>query len=360
MTNEIEIYQLITMLDDFFDDGSKWIFDVGEMVGCNLIRYAAEAAVRIVPFQNILFVSGYQDAVYADNKLNHIYWKCLFDDYMIDSVHNVYDSFSPAFRYNRNEYIQNVMVPIVRQYSVMIINQAQLIPHDYLKRLCESFSGKIVRIFDPYDICGTTYDVPLRCIDTFEKLPLTIGYARSLYGANTRCINKRARNTLTVSNIRRRSIGKLDENQYVTSDMCLLEEIHSKQTSIPFRKNYKVIVDDNRFNIKHVGNEPRPHSVGKGSILHIVQGGADGRVRCRLHSSRVEFDLKLVYTFDPWRTTSNSIQVKPANIITPADANLHYFKHVIYVTTNESPNLTIREQYTLIKQSQNLTIVKTK
>lgn len=362
MVHNLEIYEFITMLDEFFEREAEPIFDIGEMVGCNLLRYVADAAVKYVQFNNILFVSGTPDAAYASERKNFVYWKWLFTDFIVDNPHDTFDPLSqPTFKYNKSEYVQKLIPMTLKNYSIIIINQAQLIPRLFLDIIAESFSGQIVRIYDPFDLMGQEYDVPLRCVDTFESLPATIGYARSLYGIDTRNINKRAKNTISIGSIRKRSIGKIDDNQYVTDDFHVLDDAIDKQKAVPFRKNQKIFITDNKFNIVRDSKYEHVHSLGYGTLLHILQGSIDGSIRCRIHSSKAEFDLSLAYEFKPFITPSNTIIVSPANVITPGPVlNEHYFKQIVYVTTSDNPLISIRTQYTLIKQSQNLIIAKTK
>lgn len=362
MIRNIEIYELITILDEFFEKEAEPLFDIGEMVGCNLLRYVAESATKYVNFNNILFISGSPDAAYACDRKNLVYWKWLFNDFMLSNPHNTFDPLNePTFKYNINEYEQRLIPSTIKGFSVIVINQAQLIPHQYLDMISESFSGQIVRIFDPFDIMGAMYDVPLRCVDTFERLPVTIGYARSLYGVDTRNINKRAKNNIIVTSIRKRSIGKIDESQYVTDDPTIISDAFDKQMNVPFRKNQKVIVTSNRFNIVMDNKYEHVHSLGYGTLLHILQGSIDDSIRCRIHSSRAEFDLRLSYRINPFTTSSNVLKVKPANVImSTSDLNEHYFKQIVYIVTNDTDRISIRNQYTLIKQSQNLIIAKTK
>ena len=361
MVKNIEISELIVMLEEFFEGEKETIFDVGEMVGCNLLRYAAEAAVKYVQFNNILFVSGSPDPAYASERKNFVFWKWLFFDFIIDGVRDVKPTLdAPTFKYNRQEYEPRLIPSTIHDYSVIIINQAQLIPKSYMDMLTESFSGQIVRIYDPFDILGEYVDVPLRCLDTFEKLPLTLGYARSLYGIETRNINKRAKNTLSFGSIKRRSIGRIDESQFVTRDYDLRSECNDRQMSVPFRKNQKVINVDNRLNIVKDSIYQHVHSLGWGTLLHISYVNED-YVRCRIHSSRAEFNEHLSYEFKPFITSPDTLIVKPANVIdTGTILNMYYFKQIIYVVTKEEPVLSVREQYTLLKQSQNLIIAKTK
>lgn len=365
MIHNIEIHELITMLDDFFEDEVAPVFDIGEMVGCNLLRYVAESAVNYVNFNSILFVMGSADAAYAIEKRNVVHWKWLFNDFMVDNIHDMNDPLvSPTFRYNQQEYEQRLIPSTLNGYCIIIINQAQLIPRKYMDMITSTFQGQIVRIYDPFDIMGgfEYVDVPLRCVDTFEKLPMTIAYARSLYGQDTRYVNKRATNKLVCGvNIKRRSVGKIDDAQYVTNDMELLNDCWERQKTVQVRRNQKVLVMNHRLNIVKENVYEHVHSLGDGALLHIVQRGEDDMIRCRIHSSKAEFDVHMTYQFEPFRTPMNALIVQPANVIAPTHClNNHYFKQIVYVTTPDTPLISIRDQYTLLKQSQNLIIAKTK
>ena len=365
MKQNLEIHEFMNMLEDFFESESHPIFDIGEIVGCNLLRYVAEIATSYVPFNNILFVMGCADSAYAMDRPNAMYWKLLFNDFMVEDVHNAFDPLAaPTFRYNKPAYEQRIIEPILHGYSVIIINQAQLIPPKYMDMITKTFQGQIVRIYDPFDIMYdfNGLDVALRCLDTFEKLPMTIAFARSLYGVETRSIDKRAKNSLVSGiKIKRRSVGRIDSCQYVTNDCNLLRECWEKQLRIQVRKNQRVSVLEQRFNIVEDPIYSHPHSLSSPAILHILQGREDGSVSCRLHSSKAEFNLKMTYEFKPFITPSNVLMVQPANIIPPdVELNNHYFKQIMYVTTNDEPLISTRDLYTLLKQSQNLIIAKTK
>ena len=364
MIRNLEIYELITMLEDYFEDEGEQVFDIGEIAGCNLLRYVAEIATGYFPFNNILFVMGCADSAYAMNRPNAIYWKMLFNDFMINDVHNTFDPLAnPTFKYNRPEYEQRLIPPIFEGYSVMVINQAQLIPKKYLEMITKNYQGYIIRIYDPFDIMGgfEGTDVSLRCLDTFEKIPMTIAFARSLYGIETRSINKRAKNSFVSGvHIKRRSIGRIDNCQYVTDDMDILNECWDKQRNVQIRKNQRVSVMNHNFNIVE-DSENRLHALSEPALLHIVQGKDDDSVRCRVHASKAEFDLRLTYKFEPFITPSNALIVQPANVIAPSiTLNNHYFNQITYVTTKNNPIVNTRVLYTLLKQSQNLVIAQTK
>lgn len=361
MHSTIEIHQLINILEQFFSDDINQILDIGEMVGCNLIRYVGEAAVSVTDFKRILFVSGIQDFVYARKDTpNHIFWKVLFEDYIVDNIFYSYET--PRMGDEKREYLYNVSTYFSAGFDVMIINQAQMIPPVMLEMICKSFSGKIVRIFDPFDKHGANYTFPpLLCVDTFEKLTPNLGFARWLYGVQTRSVEKRSRAILDYNaKISRRSIGKIDDKQYVTNNPDIYDIIQKKQHGVSFKKNQKIVITDDRFNNRPHTGYIHPQSLGNGTLLHIIRGGASYNTACRIHSSTVNFNIPIAYDIDPFRTPHSVIHVAPANIMDINTAALHRYKHIVYVTTDSCRELSIRDQYTLIKIAQSVTFATTK
>ena len=351
------------MMEDFFETERNQVFDIGEAVGCNLLRTISEVAVGYVPFNRILFIMGSSDAAYAMNKPNVVCWKWLFNDFLVDGVEdNINPLWDTNFKSNHKEYTQQLIPDLLVGFDIIIINQAQLIPFEKRDMITKIFGGQIVRIFDPYDMMGEGVDVPLRCVDTFEKLPLTIAYARSLYGIDTRCINKRATNRLeTDVNIRRNSVGRIDSNQYVTSDIELMDDCWKRQESSQFRKGQKVYVMDTKMNIVQETEYPHVHSLGLWTLLHIDQGNEDGMIRFHIHATNAIFDKQLVYRYEKFTTPSSALLVSSANVLpVGCTINTHYFKQIVYVTTKEHPMISVRDQYTMLKQSQNLIIASTK
>jgi hypothetical protein len=169
---EIEIYQLINLLEQFFEKSEKF-FDVGEMAGCNVIRYIGEQALDYCAFSEILIVSGIQDFVYQSNEevRNHVFWKSLFSDRLVDHPFYRYDTLDSRMGDPRLEYTKSIAQVNFKKYKLMIINQTQMIPPDYLQIISKSFSGKIVRITDPFDIFGKNQLFPPFVVtDTFETL----------------------------------------------------------------------------------------------------------------------------------------------------------------------------------------------
>ena len=203
--------------------------------------------------------------------------------------------------------------------------------------------------------------IPNICVDTFERLPVNLGFARSLFGVETRVVNKRARGSVSFTNISRRSIGKIDNNQYVTNDPWIWEEARNKQEDTQFRRHQKLMVSTKRFLFRNDVNYSTRVFIGDGCLLHIVTGTSNGEdMRCRVHASKAIFPLDVSYNINKFTTPSHVIRVEPANVLNVHDAALHYFDKLVCVTTKDSPGFSIREQYTMIKISQNIIFAETK
>lgn len=362
MRNFIEIYQLINYLEDFFSKGYKKILDVGEIVGCNLLRYAAEQAASFCGFKNTLFVSGIQDFVYSGNeRSNSVYWKNLLVEFTTTSVLNQDTIFNPVLGGRKVDHVYRPNKTILSKYKVMIINQAQYIPYEYLNDICDAFKGYIIRIFDPFDSYCENQMISTICVDTFENLPMTIGYARSLYGVETRSVNKKSKGSVVYeATISRRSIGKIDQNQYVTNDKDLYLSTIGKQENSPFRKGQKLLVRNERILFENCNEYSFMQCISRGTLLHIIQGGRGSTVRCRIHASKAVLDIDAAYKIKPFVTPKYFVQVIPGNVMTVKDAALHYHDKIVYVHSREFPQLSIRDQYTLIKVAQSVVFAETK
>ena len=365
-TITIEIYDLINSLQEFFD-GNNNVFDIGEMIGCNTLRFVFNEVIDRYTFNNILFVSGIQDEIYSgNNKPNHIYWKTLFNDYHRYSIiYHKQNPFHTCLKDNRRyESYPVINTRLLNKYSCMIINQAQMIPHDNLDILTNAFSKKIVRIFDPFDVFGADYDIPIRCTDTFEKLSKKDGFARYLYGVDTRYIDKSIKNFVNYNvKVTKRGVGKYDNNQYITNDPELYSITQERQKLQRFRRNQKLIIDDNRYIKLHDVDYPNDHIISDGTLLHVI--GCDNHpinpsIKARIHTSTAEIILHTAYDVDPFKSPDNVLRVYPGNILDIRTASKHRFKHIVYVTTKDYPSLSIREQYTLMKISDNITIANLK
>ena len=358
--NIIEIHNLIENLEVFFSDDSKPIFRIGEIVGSNLLRYVIEAATTRFDIHKILFIEGIQDDMYNGKLLpNHLFWGSIFTDIMIDGI-IPYDIYKPRIQNPDIEYSKQLMTLLIAPFDCIIINQAHMIPSAFLDTITNTFGGKIVLIVDPFDFNGIWWFNTTTCVDSFDKLPRNIAYARYLHGIDTRVINKHSKLSIEYGiNIAKRSIGRIDEKQYVMKDPDLRMLIQNKQRNVNFRKNQKVLVTDNRMTIKNDTKNGVTHALCKGALLHIERA-SNVYQNIRLHGSTFQTIISMSYVYDRFRTPSNFIQVEPANIISIPDAMNHRFRHIVYVATSDYPDLSITEQYAMIKRCQSFSIANTK
>lgn len=354
--NTISVETLITNFESFLKNDRDACFVVGEMVGCNVLKYIAQIAASEYGFANILFVSGIQDDVYNGRTLkNHIYWGSLFDDFSVDGV-VPYDVFKPRIRNPSFTYTQNVVTPYIAPFKFMVIHDAHKIPRQFLDKLTSSFRGKFVLIVDPFDIGGLEWSYAETVTEAYDSVSKVIGFARYLYGVETRNVNKKSRNKVVYDvRISRRSVGRLDESQYVTLDPYLYAATIEKQKQISLRKNHKIMILSNMMNLKHDPDSDVPHALTYGTILQVT-GIMNKQPKFRLYASKVNmtFTCPLVYEIDPFRTPRNAILITPANILALDDAVRHKFKDLVFVTTKEFPSVSIRQQYSLLRSGSNV------
>ena len=355
----IELHELINMVDSFMRNDSATTFVVGEMVGCNLLRHISEIVASAIGFQKILFISGIQDDVY-NGKIyrNHVYWASLFDDIIIDGLVE-YDPFRPRVQNPDPEYWKSISRFMLAPFHYMIIHDAHKIPKPYLDSLVQSFHGKTILIVDPFERDGVEWNYVDTCVDTFEKLSPVDGFARFLYGVDTRSINKRSKDNLVYDvSLSKRSIGKIDDKQYITSDPYLYATITEKQREVPFRKNQKVMVTSEKINLRHDDN-PIPHALTNGTLLNIA-GTQNGLPKTRIYASKVFLNVPMSYHIDRFRTPKNVLPVVPANILSIDQALKHRYRHIVFVTTSIYPSISIRDQYSILKMGQNVTFATSK
>lgn len=355
----IELQDLNDRIDDFLRNDNQSVFAIGELIGCNLLRYVSEAVLHDFKFEQILFVSGIQDDVYNGKIFrNHVYWASLFDDIAIDGVIE-YDPFKPKIQNPDPEYWKTLSKYMLGPFHVMIIHNAHKIPRPYLNTLVNEFKGKTIMIVDPFDRGGEDWSYVETCVDTFDRVSKVVAFARFLYGYDTRSINKKLRDSITYDTpISRRSIGKLDDKQYVTVDPFLYDTITEKQLRVSFRKNQKIMIVSDKINLRHDSEFVIPHALTYGTLLNII-GVQANTPRFRIYASKVCLTVPIAYNID-FRTPKNVIRVAPANILTLDDAIRHRHRNIVFVTTPTCPSMSLRDQYSLMKIGQNITFATMK
>ena len=360
--NTISVETLINNFESFLRDDRYAGFVVGEMVGSNVLKYIAQIATAEYGFDHILFVSGIQDDVYNGKIIrNHVYWASLFDDFSVDGV-EPYNIYKPKICNQPFMYTQELVYPMIAPFKFMVIHDAHKIPREFLNKLTSAFRGKHVLIVDPFDEGGLEWSYAETVTEAYDPVSRVIGFARYLYGIDTRNINKKSRNNVVYDvRISRRTVGKLDERQYVTLDPYLYAATIQRQKDVALRKNHKIMILSNMMNLKHDSNATVPHALTYGTILQVT-GVMNKQPKFKLYASRINmtFTCPLVYEIDPLRTPRSAILVAPANILSVSDAIKHKFKDLVFVTTNEYPSISVRQQYALMKTGLNVTFATLK
>lgn len=346
--NIYEIDQMIMLLDDFmYNDDLE--LTVGGMVGTDIFKYVIEAANATYKFDRILIIDGCQDGLGIIKKpiSNYIYYMSLFSNKIIDPP-TTYNPWLPRLL---NPEIQTKLVfneDMLLHYSIIIINNAELIPIDYINMIRHKSHTKLVIITDPFGINGEYYASRPTIVDSLHKVSLVEAYTRIMYNVESRGIDKKVPGKI-VENKKpsKRSIGRIDNTQYITNDKSLCEIIQEKQLKNKFRKNQSLMINDDK--VISIMTDNGISTIGRNSMCTISSASQDNHVQLRPLYSKDIFSGYVSYD----KSSLSLIKVSPANILMTNDARYHHYKnsHIII-----SDNLDIREQYTLFKNSINITI----
>lgn len=340
---------MIDNLDDFFSNDRYSSYIVGGCAGTFVFKYMIESAMNMFPFDKILVVEGCQDYIglLKDSLNNHYYYADLFVDEMINPS-MPYDAFKASWLNPKPEYIQRLNTPMTNNYDCMIIKDAHLIPRKFIEEIFREFSGKVGMIVDPFDIDGEIFDVPT-VIDTLNKLSPIIAMARSMYDIETRAVDKCVRGNVTESKINKRSIGKMDDKQYITNDESLCDIIRHKQYQSSFRKHQKLFVTDKKINM-NVNFNHRGHALTNNSMVVIDSSTSRPLMKLRIYSSKIIYASDVSYSEN---NPAGTIRVKPANILMINESHYHRYNHSVLICNGQ---LTKRQMYSILKNSNNITV----
>ena len=356
-----EINQIIDHLDDFFK-GSQKETVVGGIAGTQIEKFTVDSALATTPFDKILIVNGCQDYIGLMKKpiQNVVYWGDLFIESLVDPLLPV-DPWKPKIFNPREEYVKRINTQKISQYDIIIVFNAHLINRDFIKSVSENFSGKIVYVVDPLDCGGHGImwelgmgDMPV-VVDHLEKVSPMIAMARASVGFDSRAVDYKVKETLNeTTRINKRSIGKIDDKQYITNDWELFREIQKRQKDVPFRKNQKVIVNDDIIDVMYESGQ-RKATLTRGSLLVIENATSSPLMRLRLYNSKIIYAADVTYA-DNVMKPKGGISVIPGNIIDILDPVFpqHRFNHTVAILSHE---LNKNHRYTLLKNSNNVTIV---
>ena len=366
-----EINEMIDYLDKFFDNSTKSII-VGGVAGTQIEKLAISAATRTTPFPKILVVNGCQDYVgLMKEKMNNVvFWADIFYEEMVDPI-EPYDSWRPAIFNPKAEYIRKIDTRFLSSFDVMLVFNAELIPHEAYVSIEKDFGGKIIYVTDPIDVksymlihywCGVS-DMPV-IIDSLEKTSPMIAMARSLFNIPTRAIDRKVKGSLNqIPKMSKRSIGKLDDKQYFTDDFTLFDEIIDRQMQTPFRKHQKVIISNSKSIEPVIENGCRKATLVEHSMLVLENPNKKPLMLSRLYNSKTIIPFDLRYDTDGrfiLLDKPGKIDVYPANIMRSYDARYHRFNHSVFIrNTDDSYRHKMSKEilYTIFKNSNSVTLV---
>lgn len=370
-----EISQMIDLLDAFYDNISRRVGVIGAIAGTQIEEYVLSSSEKYAPFQKTLILNGCQDYIAALKRpiRNVKFWCDVLVPKILDTPVDI-DPFQPRILNPKIEWGYEINSKMLSEYESCIIFNAHLIPPGTRTRLIKGFHGKILLIVDPIELIDTLFGLdefvdpemmPV-LVDTLDKVTPMIAMARDVAGYETRSINRRAPGTLNhLQKINKRTIGKIDDKQYIVDDYDLCNEIKDRQRDTPFKKGQKFLVIQDRVDaIRRIqGSDLNPDvSLRTQSMIVLVDQAKVGSfMKFRLYNGTNEFMTRINYRAQFENPFSNRLleqkmclPVDPANVILPTQATYHRFNHAVFV---QQYPIAIKTKYSLLKNCNNLTIV---
>lgn len=356
-----EINQMIDYLDEFFS-GSHHATLVGGIAGTQIERYVLDAATKTTPFTKVLVLNGCQDyiGIMKERLPNVLYYADILVEEIIDGL-NIIDPWKPRITQDYVESAWRFDTRKISAYDIIVVLNSQLVPRAFSRELSNVFSGKIIHVTDPleYGECYGFDEMPV-IVDHLEKVSPMIALARSVFGFDSRSIDRKVAGSLTETNrINKRSIGKIDDCQYVTNDWDLLSDIREKQLNAPFRKNQKVIVNggyrQDYISISSINTDERV-SLTPSTMLVISNPSTRPLMQMRIYNSKIVCGVDVSYgNGKPIALYKKGVvEVHPANIITMNEAMKHRFNKVTLILGRPLEKPT---KYSILKNSTNVTVV---
>lgn len=347
------------MLENFFiSSRSPANITVGGMTGSFVFKHALDAATYSYSFSDILVIEGCQDYIGISRAdiANFIYYADIF----VESYKNgltEHNPFKPNIMNPQYQSVKEINVALLNEYKVIIVNDAQLIPNVYLNAIANNFCGKLCIVADPFDIGGEMFTGYPTIVDSLYKLSPLTAMARSMYGVNTRSIEKSLSGTVKEAKINKRSIGKMDDKQYISNIPEVINTVREKQLNASFRNNYKVLVVSDKIHVCF-DKESRSHNITKNSILVISNATAKPFMRFRIYNY-LKTVSGVTISYDSYNESiiqnDTGIKVVPANIISIEDSVYHKYKNAVLI---EGEPINNRQRYSILKNCQSLTVSK--
>lgn len=352
MNNILLINEMIDFIEDFTNNPSERQLIIGGMAGTQLFKYVMDCVLSKVDFENICIMEGCQDYMGLTDPSpcdNHFYYMDIIREMAIPDENTSFD-WLLIWNDVKLTYKKDINMTLIGKYHYLIINDIHLMPIDLVEEICKQFPGKIIGICDPYEAGAERFIGYPNIVDTLTRVSNIVAFARSIYHVSSRGVEKKVKCSVTESKINRRSIGRIEDRQYVTNDKVLAEEIWNKQMLSPFRKGQRLWVTDERIH-RFKDKDGHPYVITKNSLL-IIDGiyMNSPKVKLRLFSSKFIFESEITYLSDG---PLNAIHVRPANIIMLNEFPHHRYHNTALITNGE---ITPRERYTILKNTNNLTI----
>ena len=346
---------MIDMLQDFACNDNEQIFYCGGIVGSEIFKYVINAGLlSLRKNKQVMFIDGCQDNVVIHRKkpINYVYYRDLFIDILTLSEHDTFSpNYEPVVRYVSKVLDKDKFFGI----DVVIINNAQLMEYEYLQEILDKLTCKVFVISDPFDVGGLPFSIYPTLTDSLLKQTYITSYARYLYGVDSRAVDKRIKCGISKIKLSKRSYGRMDSSQHVTNNPDILKEVNDKQRALPFRKNQKFIITDNRSVMSYDTEfQKGATNFHKGSLITLENRQGD-MPSFRMHNSQLHRPLSITYkqTSEIYAGTS----VIPANMISVEDAIFHRFRDTTFVFDTNIP-LDIRYKYSLIKNTLFLKLIE--
>lgn len=352
--NTIEIPEMIDKLQDFACNPNEQIFYCGGIVGTDIFRYVAKAAMlSIEKNKEIMFIDGCQDLVvlHRAKPINYVYCRDLFADIITLEEQNVFKAqWTP---------IQQSVAKILYKDSffgidAIVINNAHLIEYEYLQEILRNVTCKVFVVSDPFDVGGLPFSIYPTLIDSLSKQSYITAYARHLYNIDSRALDKRIKCGITKIKLSRRGFGRADISQHVTNNPDILKEVNDRQRISPFKKNQKFIITDKRSSIAYIEDHVGVTNFHPGSLIILDNRNGDLPM-FRLYNSQLCRPLRI--TYEKTSKVYAALNVDPANMLSVQDAVFHRFRDTTFVFDTNLP-LDIRYRYSLIKNTTFLKLIE--
>lgn len=347
----LEIYEMIELIDDFINDNTKSVLAVGGIAGTDIFKMVIDSALGRYDLPEVLMIDGCHDNIglIKNSVVHYIHYTHLFLDCMVPPL-EASSIYVPKILQPKPQFEIRIDPGLLTKYRCIIINNAHLIPTGMLNAIvnnARSFA-KVCIVVDPYDINGDNWSVPT-VVDSLSKISPMLAMAREWVNVDTRSIEKRIKGSMSEVKINRRSIGKIDDKQYICNDPNILDTVRHKQLQTPFRKNQKVIVTDKRINTTIDKDEERS-ALFTNAMCVIMSPVSTPMLRLRFYNTNKICYSALSYLDDG---LSGTVKVKPANIISAYESSYHKYNTAVVIGVE---NMSKREVYSIIKNSRNVII----